>query len=68
MKTLSLSVGNISLPALGIGTWAWGDRLFWSYGNDYDESDVARAFQAAVAGGVPFLTPPKFMVWENQND
>ncbi|MGV2828301.1 aldo/keto reductase [Myxosarcina sp. GI1(2024)] len=55
MKTLSLSVGNISLPALGIGTWAWGDRLFWSYGNDYDESDVARAFQAAVAGGVPFF-------------
>lgn len=55
MKTPSLSVGNISLPTLGIGTWAWGDRLFWSYGSEYDESDVAEAFQAAVAGGVPFF-------------
>lgn len=55
MNTNRLSVGNISLPTLGIGTWAWGDRLFWNYGSDYDEADVAQAFEAAVDGGVPFF-------------
>lgn len=48
----TISVGNISLPPLGIGTWSWGDRLFWGYGSDYGETEVRQAFEAAVAGGV----------------
>lgn len=37
---------------LGIGTWAWGDRLFWGYGKGYSDIDLHSAFQAAVDGGV----------------
>jgi aryl-alcohol dehydrogenase-like predicted oxidoreductase len=40
------------VSTLGIGTWAWGDRLFWSYGKDYDEAQLKAAFTAAIAGGV----------------
>lgn len=40
------------VSSLGIGTWAWGDRLFWSYGKDYDEVQLKDAFTAAIAGGV----------------
>ncbi len=43
------------VPALGIGTWAWGDRLFWGYGNQYGEAEVAAAFEAAVEAGVTFF-------------
>ncbi|WP_036485912.1 aldo/keto reductase [Myxosarcina sp. GI1] len=55
MTTPQVSVGNISLPAIGIGTWSWGDRLFWDYGSDYDAADVEKAFQAAVENGATFF-------------
>jgi aryl-alcohol dehydrogenase-like predicted oxidoreductase len=40
---------------LGIGTWAWGDKLFWNYGKDYGETQVREAFEAAVSAGVTFF-------------
>lgn len=51
----STSFNNLALPALGIGTWSWGDRLFWGYGSDYGEAEVAQAFEAAVANGATFF-------------
>lgn len=33
---------------LGIGTWAWGDTLFWGYGQNYQEDDIAQAFEAIL--------------------
>ena len=55
MEATKLSVGNITLPSLGIGTWAWGDRLFWGYGSDYGEKEVKTAFEAAIASGATFF-------------
>jgi aryl-alcohol dehydrogenase-like predicted oxidoreductase len=55
MQTLTLGSTSITVPALGIGTWAWGDRFFWSYGNDYDEQQLQAAFQGAVQAGVNFF-------------
>ncbi|VEP13377.1 Aldo/keto reductase [Hyella patelloides LEGE 07179] len=55
METNKLSLGNISLPTLGIGTWAWGDSLFWGYGSDYGETEVEKAFATAVASGASFF-------------
>jgi aryl-alcohol dehydrogenase-like predicted oxidoreductase len=55
MEATKLSINNISLSALGIGTWAWGDRLFWAYGSGYGEADLEKAFTAAMAGGVTFF-------------
>lgn len=46
---------DISLPALGIGTWSWGDRLFWGYGSDYGVTEVQQAFEAAIAAGATFF-------------
>ena len=55
MEATKLSLNNISLPTLGIGTWAWGDSLFWGYGSDYGEKEVQNAFDAAIAGGASFF-------------
>ena len=55
MSVNSVSVANISLPPLGIGTWSWGDSLFWGYGSDYGESEVQAAFDSAVASGATFF-------------
>lgn len=40
---------------LGIGTWAWGDRLVWGYGNQYSANEVEESFHAAVNVGIRFF-------------
>ena len=55
METTQESLTNISFPTLGIGTWAWGDSLFWSYGSNYGEKEVQAAFETAIANGVTFF-------------
>ncbi|HOG79565.1 MAG TPA: aldo/keto reductase [Anaerolineaceae bacterium] len=40
---------------LGLGTWAWGDRLFWGYGQGYGSEDTRQAFDASIAAGVRFF-------------
>ena len=55
MQNNQLSVRNIHLPTLGIGTWAWGDNLFWGYGSNYGEKEVQDAFKAAVEAGATFF-------------
>ena len=55
MEATTLYLKNITLPSLGIGTWAWGDSLFWGYGSDYGETEVQNAFDAAVASGASFF-------------
>ncbi|MCM1981941.1 aldo/keto reductase [Lyngbya confervoides] len=54
-QTVQLGPAGPTVPALGIGTWAWGDSLFWQYGKDYGEEEVRQAFQAAIAAGVNFF-------------
>ncbi len=39
----------------GIGTWAWGDKLVWGYGNGYASNEIGQAFKECVAGGVKFF-------------
>lgn len=55
MQTVTLGKQGPTVTALGIGTWAWGDKLFWSYGKDYGADQVRQAFQAAVEAGINFF-------------
>jgi aryl-alcohol dehydrogenase-like predicted oxidoreductase len=40
---------------IGIGTWAWGDKLYWGFGKGYDENDLNEVFQTCVNKGVNFF-------------
>ncbi|NEQ50605.1 MAG: aldo/keto reductase [Leptolyngbya sp. SIO3F4] len=40
---------------LGVGTWSWGDSLFWQYGKGYGANDVKQAFEVSLAAGVNFF-------------
>lgn len=54
-SAIRLGTTAIEVPPLAIGTWAWGDSLFWSYGKDYSEPQLKEAFEAALASGVNFF-------------
>lgn len=54
-EAISLGRSNLTVPPLCIGTWAWGDSFFWSYGRDYTETDLKQAFENAIASGVTFF-------------
>lgn len=55
MQTIQLGSSGATVTALGVGTWSWGDTLFWAYGKDFGAEDVAGAFQASVEAGVTFF-------------
>lgn len=51
-QTVQLGTDGMVVPALGIGTWAWGDNLFWSYGKDYSDDQLQEAFHTAIDAGI----------------
>lgn len=51
----TLGQTDILISRLGIGTWAWGDRIFWGYGREYTENDVRAAFEASLEAGINFF-------------
>ncbi|NEQ20389.1 MAG: aldo/keto reductase [Microcoleus sp. SIO2G3] len=55
MQTTTLGENGPTVTSLGIGTWAWGDKLFWNYGNDYGASQVQEAFEATLDAGISFF-------------
>lgn len=42
---------RLRLPNLGVGAWAWGDRLFWGY-DEKQDADLRAGFEECVKGGV----------------
>ena len=43
--------GGLEVSPLGVGAWAWGDKLFWGY-DDNQETQACEAFNTAVDLGV----------------
>jgi aryl-alcohol dehydrogenase-like predicted oxidoreductase len=42
---------GIQVPPLGVGTWQWGDRVWWQYGSRFGDTEVAAAYTSAIGGG-----------------
>ncbi|MDM9385769.1 aldo/keto reductase [Chlorogloeopsis sp. ULAP01] len=55
MENITLGQNGPVVKPLCIGTWAWGDKLFWNYGNDYGPKELQAAFDAAVEAGITFF-------------
>jgi len=55
VETIKLGHNGPDLPPLCIGTWAWGDKLFWNYGSDYGSEQLQEAFKAAMEAGTTFF-------------
>lgn len=52
---IALAGSDVSIPPLGVGTWAWGDKGTWGMGG-YDgaltESTIRDAWEASIDAGV----------------
>jgi aryl-alcohol dehydrogenase-like predicted oxidoreductase len=48
----TVQLGNRTIAPIGVGTWAWGDSFFWTYGKDYGEAQVSEAFRTSLEAGV----------------
>jgi aryl-alcohol dehydrogenase-like predicted oxidoreductase len=58
MEKASMTVDENGLfkgVELGIGTWAWGDRLVWNYGQGYSDQDIVETFKIATDNGIQFF-------------
>lgn len=55
MESITLGQNGPVVTPLCIGTWAWGDKLFWNYGNNYGVDELQAAFTAALEVGVTFF-------------
>jgi aryl-alcohol dehydrogenase-like predicted oxidoreductase len=40
---------------LGLGAWAWGDRVVWQFGRGYGTPDIRKAFDVSVSGGIRLI-------------
>lgn len=49
---IPLGLTDIRISPMGIGAWAWGDRLYWGYGRTYNKADLQAAFEAGLAAGI----------------
>lgn len=50
-----LGATGITVPALGIGTWSWGDTGFWGYGKTYTREDITQSYQFCLDNGLYFF-------------
>jgi aryl-alcohol dehydrogenase-like predicted oxidoreductase len=52
---ITLAGSEVSIPPLGVGTWAWGDKGTWGmggYDTSYSEATIQDAWQACLEAGV----------------
>ncbi len=43
------------VSSVGLGTWAWGSKLIWSYGKAYGHNDVEAAWRRSIEMGVNWV-------------
>jgi len=55
VENITLGQNGPSVTPLCIGTWAWGDKLFWNYGDGYGPEQLEAAFAAALEAGINFF-------------
>ena len=49
---VTLGKTDIRITTVGVGTWAWGDRIVWGYGGSgYTDADIREAFDVSLENG-----------------
>jgi len=54
----ALAGSDVTIPVMGVGTWAWGDRSTWGmggYDTDLTRESIREAWDASIDAGVTFF-------------
>jgi aryl-alcohol dehydrogenase-like predicted oxidoreductase len=54
-ELVSLGKTDLHVSPLGLGAWAWGDKMFWGFGKGYDANDTRTAFDTSLQAGINFI-------------
>lgn len=54
-EAIALGRTALRVTPLGLGTWQWGDSMFWGYGKGYAADEIRAAFNATLAAGITFF-------------
>lgn len=54
-SSLEPAVPAAAVPAIGVGTWAWGNQFLWGYQPERHDAELEVTFQRAVAQGFRFF-------------
>ena len=49
---------DITIPPMGLGTWAWGDQSTWGmngYDSSYNLDSIRQAYEGSIAAGITLL-------------
>ena len=49
------SIQFLHTTEIGLGAWAWGDRMVWNYGKGYTDADIEAGFRISLENGVHFV-------------
>lgn len=52
---MQLGRSTVRVAPLGVGCWAWGERKYWGYEQDFGPGDVVDAFVGSVEAGITFF-------------
>lgn len=53
VERVPLGHTGLRVSPLGVGTWAWGDKLVWEYGSgSFTDEDIRAAFATSVEAGI----------------
>lgn len=55
MAEIPESVQFLHDVEIGLGAWAWGDRLVWGYGGGYGDAEVEEGFRISIENGVTLV-------------
>ena len=61
-----LGTSDLEVSPVGLGAWAWGASVIWSYGRTHDRKDVEAAWHRAIELGATSSTPRRSTAWGGQ--
>jgi len=53
--TISNETRFLHAVEFGLGSWQWGDRLIWQYGQTHGDEDCRAAFEVSLEAGIRFV-------------
>ena len=55
MGEIPESIKFLHEAELGLGAWAWGDKIVWNYGKGYSDADIEEGFRVSLENGVTLV-------------